>query len=486
MRAVGRLGRVRRRRPGRARSRSTTRSCRRPASTARRRAGSSRTSTRRRSRSASSRATRYHPGSRGRNCAKGPATLNQIDDPERILYPLKRVGPRGSGKFERTTWDEVLDTFAAQIRTAIVEGRKTEVMYHVGRPGPRRLHGPRAAGVGRRRAQQPHERLLGARRASATRCGRGADRPSPDHANAKFILLLSSHLETGHYFNPHAQRIIDGKMAGAKLAVDRRAPLEHRVDGRLLARAVAGHRGAAAARDRARDPERGASTTAQFLEDWVNWRDFLDAQAPERAADVRRASSTRSKAHYARYTPEAAAQECGVAARHDRRGRARDRHAPAAPSRRTSGATPRRATSAAGRSRAACSSCRVLVGAVGTQGGTNLNTQDKFVPPPFLKPPPQNVWNELLYPARVAARAPRAVASCCRTSCTEGRGKIAAYFTRVYNPVWTNPDGMMWEQVLRDEIEDRAARRAHADRGARRRSTPTTCCRWASAPSATT
>src|SRR5215211_2330019 len=27
-----------------------------------------------------------HPGSRGRNCAKGPATLNQIEDPDRILY----------------------------------------------------------------------------------------------------------------------------------------------------------------------------------------------------------------------------------------------------------------------------------------------------------------------------------------------------------------------------------------------------------------
>ena len=36
-----------------------------------------------------------HPGSRGRNCAKGPATHNQTYDPERILYPLKRVGARG-------------------------------------------------------------------------------------------------------------------------------------------------------------------------------------------------------------------------------------------------------------------------------------------------------------------------------------------------------------------------------------------------------
>ena len=43
------------------------------------------------------------------------------------------------------------------------------------------------------------------------------DRPSPDYANARVILLVSSHLETGHYFNPHAQRIIEGKMNGAKI-----------------------------------------------------------------------------------------------------------------------------------------------------------------------------------------------------------------------------------------------------------------------------
>ena len=34
----------------------------------------------------------HHPGSRGRNCAKGPATINQITDPDRILFPLKRKG----------------------------------------------------------------------------------------------------------------------------------------------------------------------------------------------------------------------------------------------------------------------------------------------------------------------------------------------------------------------------------------------------------
>src|SRR5216684_2039371 len=70
-----------------------------------------------------------HPGSRGRNCAKGPATLNQVTDPDRILYPLKRAGRRGEGKWARVSWDEVLDDIASRIRKAIVEDRRDEIMY---------------------------------------------------------------------------------------------------------------------------------------------------------------------------------------------------------------------------------------------------------------------------------------------------------------------------------------------------------------------
>lgn len=76
-----------------------------------------------------------HPASHGRLCAKGRAVINQIHDPDRLLYPMKRVGPRGSGQWARTSWDEVLETFGARIRKAILEGRGEEVMYHVGRPG---------------------------------------------------------------------------------------------------------------------------------------------------------------------------------------------------------------------------------------------------------------------------------------------------------------------------------------------------------------
>ena len=33
----------------------------------------------------------------------------------------------------------------------------------------------------------------------------------------------------------------------------------------------------------------------------------------------------------------------------------------------------------------------------------------------------------------------------------EGRGKLDAYFSRVYNPIWTNPDGFSWMEALLDE-----------------------------------
>ena len=160
----------------------------------------------------------HHPGSRGRNCAKGPATLNQVDDPERILYPLKRRGPRGAGQFERTTWDEVIATFAARIRKALVENRRTEIMYHVARPGhdgamERILQSWGVDG------HNSHTNVCSASARAGYAFWHGLDRPSPDHSKARFILLLSSHLEAGHYFNPHAQRIIDGKMAGAKICV---------------------------------------------------------------------------------------------------------------------------------------------------------------------------------------------------------------------------------------------------------------------------
>ena len=198
-----------------------------------------------------------HPGSRGRTCAKGVVTPNQLEDPDRILYPLRRTGERGEGRWEQVSWDEALDDIGGRIRKAILEGRRHELMYHVGRPGEDGYANRvlQAWGID---GHNSHTNVC----SSSARLGHflwcGADRPSPDYANAQTILLLSSHLETGHYFNPHAQRIIEAQSQRRHADRHRSAAVEHVGEGQPLAAGLLGNRRRAAARDRAHPPRRGA------------------------------------------------------------------------------------------------------------------------------------------------------------------------------------------------------------------------------------
>ncbi len=50
-----------------------------------------------------------------RPCPKGYAMAHALEDPRRVIHPMKRVGQRGEGKFERIPWDEALDTIAAKL-----------------------------------------------------------------------------------------------------------------------------------------------------------------------------------------------------------------------------------------------------------------------------------------------------------------------------------------------------------------------------------
>src|SRR5205085_11856787 len=92
----------------------------------------------------------------------------------------------------------------------------------------------------------------------------------------------------------------------------------------------------------------------------------------------------------------------------------------------------------------------VLTCSIGTAGGTAPNAWNKFVPAPFLTPSPSEVWNELLFPPEYPL-ANYEMSILLPYFLREGRGKLAAYFTRVYNPVWTNPDGTSWIEMLTNE-----------------------------------
>lgn len=50
-----------------------------------------------------------------RACLKGRAYRQRVYAPDRLKYPMKRVGKRGEGRFERISWDEALDTVAGEL-----------------------------------------------------------------------------------------------------------------------------------------------------------------------------------------------------------------------------------------------------------------------------------------------------------------------------------------------------------------------------------
>jgi anaerobic selenocysteine-containing dehydrogenase len=56
-----------------------------------------------------------HPVTRGFLCGKVAQYLEREYSPQRLLYPQKRIGAKGEGRFERITWDEALDTIAEKL-----------------------------------------------------------------------------------------------------------------------------------------------------------------------------------------------------------------------------------------------------------------------------------------------------------------------------------------------------------------------------------
>jgi len=387
-----------------------------------------------------------HPGSRGRNCAKGPATINQVTDPDRILYPLKRAGKRGEGKWTRIGWDEVLNDLAGRIRKAIVENRHNEVMYHVGRPGEDGFTERVLASWGVD-GHNSHTNVCSSNSRAGYQYWMGLDRPSPDHANAKVIFLISAHLEAGHYFNPHAQRVIEAKAEGAKLIV---------FDTRLSNTAthadfwVSPYPGSEAAicLSIVNYLIQNDLYNREFVRTWWNWEEFLALEYPE-LETVFENFELLLKGLYKEYTFEFAALESGVDAA------VFEQIARVVATAGTRFSSHNWRSASAGNSGGwQVTRClfmiNALLGAIATEGGVFPNAWNKFVPKPIHVPSHPHAWNELTWPLEYPL-AMNELSFLLPHFLKEGRGKVDVYFTRVYNPVWTNPDGFSWVEALTNE-----------------------------------
>ncbi len=387
-----------------------------------------------------------HPGSRGRNCAKGPATLNQITDPDRILYPLKRAGKRGEGRWVQVSWNDALEDIAGRIRKAIQEDRHNEVMYHVGRSGEDGYTERILAAWGVD-GHNSHTNVCSSSARAGYQFWMGLDRPSPDFANARVIVLVSAHLETGHYFNPHAQRVVEAKKNGAKLIV---------FDTRLSNTAthadhwLASYPGSEASifLAVANHLIRHNLYNREFVRRWWNWEEYLEADHPDLDRTFENFERV-LKEIYREYTFEFAARESGIDA--DVLEEIADIVATAG----TRLATHNWRSAGAG-NRGGWQVARTLfllnalMGAIATEGGTYPSAWNKFVPRPIYTPPHPKVWNDLTWPIEYPL-AMNELSFLLPHFLKTGRGRLDVYFTRVYNPVWTNPDGFSWIDMLTDE-----------------------------------
>lgn len=159
------------------------------------------------------------PNSRGHLCARGQAALNHQYHPERLLYPLKRVGKRGEGRWKRISWDEALDEIASKLKAIREAGEMGEFAFHQGRQRSKDAIARFLTAFGTK-TQLSHRSLCsGNRRAANLAYLWESDWDLNDVENSKYILNFGSNAFEAHQGHvPFATRIQNGRFKnGAKL-----------------------------------------------------------------------------------------------------------------------------------------------------------------------------------------------------------------------------------------------------------------------------
>ena len=74
-----------------------------------------------------------HPSNQGGICPKGHIGLQILYDPDRLQGPLRRVGPRGEGKWEPISWEEALQIVTERLKKLRERGEPHKLVIMSGR-----------------------------------------------------------------------------------------------------------------------------------------------------------------------------------------------------------------------------------------------------------------------------------------------------------------------------------------------------------------
>jgi anaerobic selenocysteine-containing dehydrogenase len=370
-----------------------------------------------------------HVSTRGRLCAKGNAGMWYSYDPDRILYPLKRVGARGEGKWKRITWDEALTEVAGKIREVLDKGDPNEIMLKWGRNRTggtldRFMHTLGSATI------LNHTSVCESSKKIGMEPTWGPDIETPDFAQAKYVLNFGSNiLEAAYFHNPEAQRIAEGRVDNhCKIVTfdvrlsntagysDEWIPVFPGTDG-----AVALAMGHVILRDNLQDSD--------FINTWTN------------------VTVDELKAHYKQYTPEWASKLSGVPVETiERIAREFALTKPATlftyrgPAKHLYGSYNEKS----------CMMLPIMTGNVEVRGGYCLPRGMGWGQPQPVPPKPKHASYLASHPDYPLAG--HKVSHLVPFWLADGKQKIKVYFTYQDNPVYTNPGAQaVWGKVLRDE-----------------------------------
>ena len=369
-----------------------------------------------------------HVSTRGRLCAKGNSGMWYTYDPDRILYPLKRVGARGEGKWKRITWDEALTEIAQKLDAAIQEDPNT-ICLKYGRN--------RTGGVINRFMDTlgsatliNHTSVCESSKKIGMEPTWGPDIETPDFANAKYILNFGSNImEAAYFHNPYSQRLAEGVAENhAKLVTfdvrlsntagrsDEWIPVFPGTDG-----AVALAIGHVILREDLQDTD--------FIDTWCN------------------VSTVELKEHYKQYTPEWASKLSGVPAETiERIAREFAQTKPATtytyrgPAKHLYGSYNEKA----------CMMLSIMTGNIEKRGGYCM-PRGMGWPQPQPEPPKPKNTSYMAHPTEYPL-AGHKVSHLLPYFIVEGKQKVNVYMTYQDNPVYTNPGAQAyWGKLFRDE-----------------------------------